>query len=187
MGKINEQKYKLVKNLLTKEELELLINYTKIMHRFNTSSFDREGQSNNADTCMYRDEVMESLLLSIQERIEKETNLKLYPTYSFWRMYTYGADLKEHIDRPSCEISVTITLYSDGTDWPIYMGTTPVSMGPGDGCIYEGCDIPHSRKEFTGDGQSQVFLHYVDANGKNKDYKFDKREGIGYPNLTENC
>ena len=39
--------------------------------------------------------------------VEKESNLKLFPTYAYWRYYIFGANLKQHIDRPSCEISIT--------------------------------------------------------------------------------
>ena len=45
--------------------------------------------------------------------MEKETNKKLFPTYSFWRMYTKYNYLAEHDDRPSCEISVTVNIDAD--------------------------------------------------------------------------
>jgi hypothetical protein len=45
--------------------------------------------------------------------------------------------------------------------------------------IYRGADIPHWREVFTGDWWVQTFLHYVDANGKFTDFKFDGREQIG--------
>jgi hypothetical protein len=180
MGKIKNG-YKVIKNILNEDELNLLTNYTELYHRFNTKDFDIGGQNNNMDTCVYNDTTFESLLLSKQKRIEQEVGFKLFPTYVFWRMYTYGSILEKHTDRPSCEISCTITLYSDGNDWPIYLGGTPVILKPGDGVIYEGCDIEHWREQYLGDGQSQVFLHYVEANGKYKDHKYDKRRGIGYP------
>lgn len=180
MGKIANG-YKVIKNILTKEEQLLLKGYTDIQHRFNTKNFDTMGQSDNMDTCFYEDPLMEALLLSKQSIMEKETNLKLFPTYSFWRMYTYGATLAKHTDRSSCEISVTINMAGDGTPWPIYIGKSEINLEPGDGVIYEGIDNEHWRDEYLGDGQAQVFLHYVDQNGDHKDWKYDKRHGIGYP------
>jgi hypothetical protein len=180
MGKI-ENGYKLIKGFLNKEEVNLLQKYTELYHRFNTSSFDNSGQSETFDTCVYTDPIMDCLLLSKQKRVEEEINLKLFPTYTFWRMYTYGADLKKHTDRNSCEISVTVCLWSDGTDWPIFINGNSVLLKPGDGVIYEGIRVPHWRDEFKGDGQSQVFLHYVDADGEHKDHKYDKKTAIGYP------
>jgi hypothetical protein len=40
----------------------------------------------------------------------------------------------------------------------------------------KGAEIEHSRKEFTGDEYVQVFLHYVDADGPNKDFVYDSKK-----------
>ena len=54
--------------------------------------------------------------------MEKNTGLELLPTYSYWRMYTYGSYLN-HIKIKSCEISVTISIGSSSEKpWPIYIG-----------------------------------------------------------------
>ena len=71
---------------------------------------------------------MESLLKNKKEKMEEATNLKLLPTYSFWRMYTKLSDLSKHKDRESCEISVTIQIGSDGSNWPIYMNGKPITL-----------------------------------------------------------
>jgi PKHD-type hydroxylase len=39
----------------------------------------------------------------------------------------------------------------------------------------------HWRKKFKGEWQAQVFLHYVDADGPHKEWKFDKRQGLNLP------
>ena len=174
------EKYIVVKNILTKEELDLLKSYSRIKHKINFDSFDF-NQSDNFDTMFYGDPVMEALMLQKQKILETKTNLELLPTYAFWRMYTSFADLKKHKDRPSCEISVTIQLGSDGTPWPIYMEDKSILLEDGDGVIYKGCEIEHSREEFQGDWHSQVFLHYVDKNGKNTEWVKDKRIYWGLP------
>jgi len=166
--------FKKIKNFLTKDEIELLTNYTIIKHRGNRQNFDFK-QNPVGDTYYVYDPITESLLLKKKKLMEKETGLELFPTYSFWRLYTFGADLKNHKDRPSCEISVTIMVGSDGTPWPIYMEDQPVNLEPGDACIYRGCELNHRREEFQGDWHSQIFLHYVDKKGPYADYKFDKR------------
>jgi len=174
MDTIKNIKYKLVNNFFTKDELKLLNKYVTIIHRLNTHNFDFK-QSINKDTGFYGDPLMESLLLTKFDLMEKETNLKLHPTYSFWRMYTKFADLKKHIDRPSCEISVTAMIGSDGTPWPIHIEDNKFELNAGDAVIYLGCEIPHWREEFLGDWHAQVFFHYVDANGPNKEFNRDKR------------
>ena len=65
---------------------------------------------------------MESILLNKRKLVEKHSKLELLPTYSYFRVYTYKSDLSKHTDRPSCEISITVHINSDGTPWEIYMG-----------------------------------------------------------------
>jgi len=179
MGTLKKDfKYKLIKNFLNKNEINLLKEYCLIRHRNNKDNFDFV-QNNNGDTYFYADPLMESLMINKIELIEKETNLKLFPTYAFWRMYTYLAELTKHKDRPSCEISVTVMIGSDKTKWPIFMDGNLIELEEGDAVIYLGCELEHWREEFQGDWHAQVFMHYVDQNGPYIDFKFDKRYYIG--------
>lgn len=171
-------KYKKVKNFLSEEEKKLLTDYCRIKHRINFNSFDFL-QSDNGDTFFYADPLMESLMVNKIGLMEKETGLELLPTYAFWRMYTVNADLKKHTDRPACEVSVTVNIGSDGTKWPIYMDGIEINLEPGDAVIYLGCEVEHWREEYTGDWQAQTFLHYVDKNGKNREWFKDKRPLYG--------
>jgi hypothetical protein len=52
-------------------------------------------------------------------------------------------------------------------------------LEPGDMSIYTGCEVEHWREPYEGNQQIQLFLHYVDANGVHKDWKFDKRPFLG--------
>ena len=177
MGIIRKDfKYIIIKSFLNENEIELFKNYTIFKHRKNNTNFDFE--IGNGDTFFKRDSLTQSLLLNKKNTIEKVTGLELWPTYSFWRMYTFSSFLKKHVDKKSCEISVTIMVGSDGTPWPIYMEDAPILMEPGDACIYLGCEINHGRDEFNGDWHSQIFLHYVDKNGPCADLKFDKQNFI---------
>tara|TARA_R100000329_G_scaffold119587_1_gene98574 strand:- start:581 stop:1138 length:558 start_codon:yes stop_codon:yes gene_type:complete len=178
MGTIKNFKYKLIKNFISEDEKNLMKNYCIMKHRNNFNSFD-EDQSDNRDTMFYGDPMTESLMLKKRDFMEKETGLKLSPTYSFWRCYTKFADLKKHKDRPSCEISVTVNIGSDGTKWPIFINNKKFICEPGDGVIYLGCEYEHWREEFKGDYSIQTFLHYVDKNGPNKEWVLDKRKQFG--------
>tara|TARA_R100000805_G_C3613883_1_gene114975 strand:- start:54 stop:617 length:564 start_codon:yes stop_codon:yes gene_type:complete len=176
-------KYKKIENFLSKEEIDLCREYLKIKHRTNVSSFDH-AQSDNLDSKFYADPLTESILINKKSLVEKESGLKLYPTYSFSRIYSMFGDLKKHIDRPSCEVSVTVCVDSVGESWPIYMDNTSIILNPGDAALYLGCEVEHWRDELKGDYQSQFFLHYVNQEGKNKKYKWDTRFFIGGPEHT---
>lgn len=166
-------KYIVLPKLLNSTEVKLAHEYCKERHIKNTDNFD-EKQNNCGDTYFYKDPLIQTFLKNKKKILEKNVNLKLHETYTFWRCYTYGADLKKHKDRPSCEISVTVFIGSDGEhEWPIYMDGKKVNLKVGDGVIYRGCDIEHWREPYKGDYHIQAFLHYVDANGKYANHKGD--------------
>lgn len=116
-------------------------------------------------------------------RLIEETVL---PTYSYARVYGSGSTLEKHIDRPACEISLTLHLDGDKS-WPIWIETPDnekkfVDLNPGDAMLYLGTIAPHWREEYTGNYYSQVFLHYVQSRGDCSFAYFDNREGkIGAP------
>ena len=74
--------YKVIKNFLSKEEIDLLTHYTRMKHRTNLDHFD-VVQSGQGDTNYYGDPATDSLMLSKKKLMEKETGLELLPTYSF--------------------------------------------------------------------------------------------------------
>jgi len=156
----------------------------------------------------YGDTAMETLMLKCQPQMEKETGLKLYPSYTYARIYKKGDILKRHKDRFSCEISTTMNL--GGDDWPIYLDPTgqssvkpgvgehdveeskrliknpnkgvKVDLKPGDMLVYCGCELEHWRNKFKGNQCVQVFLHYNNRKtlGAKKNI-FDRRPHLGLP------
>jgi hypothetical protein len=133
---------------------------------------------------MFSDQLMEHVLRGVQPRIEELCGLKLDPTYSFFRIYRQGNSLQRHVDRPSCEVSISLNLGPPlDTPWPLWirgpLGESAVALAPGDAVIYRGIECEHWREPLPGDHLAQVFLHYVDQNGPYRDWKFDKRPAIG--------
>ena len=136
----------------------------------------------------YGNIAMETLLLKCQPGMEKATGLKLYPAYTYARIYKKGDELKRHKDRFSCEISTTMNL--GGDDWPIYLEPSgevgkkgiKVDLKPGDMLVYSGCELEHWREKFKGKECVQVFLHYNNRKTPgSKDNMFDKRPHLGLP------
>ena len=134
---------------------------------------------------IYGAKCFDDLLEQTLPYIEVASGKKLFPTYSYARLYAKGDELKNHVDRESCEISVTLTLGYDGKQWAIYMAddvektnASEILMNVGDAVLYKGLEKWHWREKFEGEWQAQVFLHYVDANGKYADYKFDNRGAL---------
>jgi hypothetical protein len=146
-----------------------------------------DGQIPNTYSA-YGNIAMETLLLKCQPGMEKATGLKLYPAYTYARIYKKGDELKRHKDRFSCEISTTMNL--GGDDWPIYLEPSGevgkkgvrVDLKPGDMLVYSGCELEHWREKFKGKECVQVFLHYNNRKTWGaKDNMFDKRPHLGLP------
>ncbi len=158
-----------------------------------------DGQIPNTYSA-YGNIAMETLLLKCQPGMEKATGLKLYPAYTYARIYKKGDELKRHKDRFSCEISTTMNL--GGDDWPIYLSPSEnvgipdgkkitttsqakgikVDLKPGDMLVYSGCELEHWREKFKGKECVQVFLHYNNRKTPgSKDNMFDKRPHLGLP------
>ena len=204
----NENGYVIIEDFLKPEMTSLFYEYTKIKARreaikeaTNPKFYHKELDGKFDDPqaigaySLYGDPLMESILIQSNLFVGKIINLELVPTYSYWRLYVTGNDLKKHIDRPSCEYSTTLFLGHDisnikdkNYNWPIYIKSRKneiqeVKLKPGDMVIYKGCDVEHWRNEFIGLNHAQVFLHYNDKNGKFKE-PYDGRKFLGLPSVN---
>ena len=198
-----KNKYTVIKKVISKDLATFIANYLCIKKQVYDTClqaryispyetllgyYESENeQIPNTYSC-YSDIAMETLLLKCQPVMEKTTGLKLYPAYTYARIYKKGDELKRHKDRFSCEISTTMNL--GGDDWPIYlepsgkenMKGVKVNLKPGDMLIYFGSELEHWREKFEGEECVQVFLHYNNRRTKGaKDNMFDKRPHLGLP------
>jgi hypothetical protein len=172
-----EQKYVVLKSLLGQNSARLLYDY--VVELANKGNCKRDRNVANA-LALYAGPCMENLLLQLLPIIEEVSDLKLFPTYSYFRVYKRGGVLAKHYDRPACEISVSLTLgYNADAAWPLWIegpsGTCAAELERGDALVYRGCECAHWRKTFPGEHHAQVFLHCVDQSGGNREWKFNKR------------
>jgi hypothetical protein len=165
-------KYKLIKNFFLKKELQVLQKYC--YNKIDLNKDYKLGDDQSFSPRFHRDPLMTALLDTKLPMVEKESNLKLFPTYAYWRYYVFGATLSKHIDGPACEISVTACI-KKYDNWPIVVEGTSFELQEGDAVLYAGCDQKHWRPGvYKGEGMAQVFFHYVDQNGPNKNHAYDQ-------------
>jgi hypothetical protein len=182
-----KQPYKVARQVISPDTLDLLKNtllltkavdyYQKGIDPENKTAFGDEQSP--VGFPFYGHIICDSLAVSLLPLMEEQTGLELYPTYTYGRIYWKGSTLAPHKDRPSCQYSATLCIDNDPKPWPIFMEGKKILLNPGDIAIYRGCDVEHWREPYEGNQQIQLFLHYVDANGIYKDYKFDKRPMLG--------
>ena len=144
-----------------------------------------------ADLCKnsfarYSPLMFEALSVKLLPMVEQLTNLTLYPTYSYARIYYKNSELQKHLDRPSSEVTVSICITKDDTNWPLHIRDSEgidnqIFLDVGDLVIYSGRKHLHWRDPFTGTSQIQAFLQYVDANGSEAWLKWDTRPKLGLP------
>ena len=198
-----KNKYTIIRKAISKDLASFVANYFLMQKQVYDTCRERryfspyetiigyyEGENEQIPNTysQYSNMAMETLLLKCLPAMEKATGLKLYPAYTYARIYKKGDVLARHKDRYSCEISTTLNLGGDA--WPIYLDPTgnkgqagiKVDLKPGDMLIYSGCDLEHWREEFTGEDCGQVFLHYNKAKSKTaKENEYDKRPFLGLP------
>ena len=198
-----KNKYVVIKQAIDKDLALFLYNYflmkkqvfdtsinTKYISPYETflGFYENQTQQIPNTYSSYSDIAMETLMLKCQPIMEKTTGLKLYPSYTYARIYKKGDVLKRHKDRFSCEISTTMNL--GGDDWPIYLEPSgevgkkgiKVDLKQGDMLVYSGCELEHWRNKFKGKECVQVFLHYNNRKTPGaKDNMFDKRPHLGLP------
>jgi hypothetical protein len=114
------------------------------------------------------------------EKVEGLIGKKLFPTYTYSRIYKQGEQLLPHIDRVECEYSFTLALDYEQHMWPIYLqtstGVKEVLLDRGDILIYKGVENLHWRQRLTGSIHYQGFFHYVDQAGIYANKKYDGRK-----------
>ena len=198
-----KNKYAVIKKAISKDLAIFIANYFNMQKQvYDTCRKERyfspfeniighyEGQDGQIPHTysQYSSIVMETLMLKCQPKMEKITGLKLYPAYTYARIYKKGDELKRHKDRFSCEISTTMNL--GGDDWPIYLEPSgkegmkgiKVDLKQGDMLVYSGCELEHWRNKFRGKECVQVFLHYNNRKTPGaKNNMFDKRPHLGLP------
>ena len=191
-----ETHYQIVRSIVTKDAVMLMQHQISIFaralhHRFNVKEHDYRWKDNKTHKSMglYAPAITEGLLELLRPQVESVVERKLHSCYSYIRRYYKDSLLPYHVDRPSCEYSVTFALEADREPWAIWVEDkgkkVPVYLHPGDALIYRGPKVYHWRDPYEGNSHTQVFLHYVDADGPYAGYKYDKRELLGLQGVSE--
>jgi hypothetical protein len=174
-----------VPNLVDKYECQMLTN-----HLFSLKDDQKLVKDNQCPLSLsiYGDEILDKFLELTRPKISSLININLLPTYAYARLYNKNDELKNHLDRPSCEISATITLGHDKNSeiWPIFFSehrskkdAVSQIIKVGDAVIYRGMNLWHWREKYKGNWQTQTFLHYVNADGQYADHAYDGRAKLG--------
>jgi hypothetical protein len=143
------------------------INYWgKNLDQFNHNP---EEMQVNGSLAVYSHPQYRSIHSGIRMKLEEVIGRKLYNTYYYDRWYFDSQQLKKHIDRDACEISVSVHISSNiDSEWGFWIKTPDtyadkkkelilvpgenrqLFLQPGDGILYRGTDRPHWREPMPG-------------------------------------
>jgi hypothetical protein len=143
--------------------------------------------------CVYGDPAFDTFMLLSTPMISGAIGIELLPTYTYARIYYNDASLLPHRDREECEHSVSLFLGGEFEKlWPMWMKNNNVHNTPqicdlniGDAVVYQGTKVNHWRDHFEGKSHYQLFMHYVEKDGKFKDKIYDTRPYIGLTSDTK--
>ena len=180
-----DNSYIYLSNVISRQEASELTNHMFALR--DSGKMQKDEQCPLSDS-VYGDPILDGLLERLAPSLSAQLGIELLPTYTYARIYAPGETLVRHKDRPSCEISGTMTLgFDPGSGiWPIFFGKNDddlagqsMEINTGDLVMYRGCDLNHWRPEYKGKWQAQIFFHYVDANGPNAQHAMDGRQQLG--------
>jgi len=182
----DENKFIIVRNFFDMKHVERMSKRIAYLKQINKLGKDPQCV---LSLSIYSDTVNSEYQELYREKLEHIIGYSLFPTYNYCRVYVGKEILEKHVDRFSCEISITTTIdYNtfDDEPWDIYLEPEiKIKLYPGDILVYKGCEIPHWREKFTGIHQTQVFMHYVDANGPYAECKYDFRSSLSAEKTSE--
>lgn len=177
---LEQHNYLYVPNFLTVQETDELAQVFFVAQRDGHLSLDPDCPHSLA---MYNLVPFVKTLVKKVPKVSELCGEDVLPTYVYGRIYNKGAVLVRHQDRDACEISLTVNLQKDETDWPIWIQKpsgeeVSLNLNPSDAMMYLGCVADHWRDAYQGNMHTQVFFHYVRADGPRAYAFFDKERRL---------
>jgi len=182
--------YIVLKKAISSELCKFIAKEMQIFHDMHILNDPKSGQEPGLTQSwsIYSIPPFEALALELQPLVEKTIGKRLYPTYSYGRIYRFNAELTPHLDRRSSEYTLSCCIRKGFGDWELAIEdcdtkeVSIVTLEQGDVMLYQGRKHKHWRVgPFKGLEQFQIFIQYVDADGDSKDLKWDTRPVLGLP------
>lgn len=177
IGNFQEHRFALARNVIPHDLCAVVTRYARFRQQYFDEREDLETGQIPGTTSYYGDTLMETLMFFMHPHMERITGKKLCPTYTYFRIYKPGDELKRHSDRESCEISTSVCLGFDYKGvpsdyrWGLYVDPQSqhwekrkmhdgafvsdnregvlITQNVGDCIIYTGTELEHWRDVFA--------------------------------------
>lgn len=171
---LSETGWAVQRGCLSESERTLAVSYYTL--RLAAGAFDAAPDSLSYN--LYGDPLGDSILDMLTSSLSKAAGQSLWPAFSFLRLYQQGAKLLPHVDRVSCDVSVSIQLDSEigQPSWPLEVeGSSPQTLGHGDGLGFMGRRLEHWRPGVAPGFSLWLLLHWSSS----PEFFRDGRSGLG--------
>tara|TARA_R100001510_G_C7614476_1_gene177088 strand:- start:302 stop:907 length:606 start_codon:yes stop_codon:yes gene_type:complete len=193
-------------NFLPEQIVSVLYNYM-ILKSANHKDWTNDPGSTKSLIGYYGDTLMETILDMSTSVVAQALNKKLWPSYSYVRVYDKDSYLPVHSDREGSEFVLCLGLGGSPNDksYPIYIGEIDESqdyvyydtknkevplkieskfeMVQNNAILFSGQEKVHWRTKCQHDHFISLFMFYVDQDGKHADQKYDGRTNLGAPSV----
>ena len=158
--------YDFLPSLLDKREVVFLQRELDILFEQQYVEYDR---GRGLVKMLYKPPCAEQYHQRVQYFLQSYLRMDLLPTYWFCTQYYNKSYMAAHKDRDACEISVSLNVQQN-QPWALQLRDRfgkkhKFDTPPGDGVLYHGIDLEHWRSPYQGRQYTQLFFHYVRANG----------------------
>jgi hypothetical protein len=164
-------KFAIVPRLIDAASLAALQRYYRALVadgwlRFGDAQVDRRHVQHN-------EPIARLFLTSLRDLMQAVVGVPIKPSYAYFACYREGSILTSHIDRAQCEFSISFLVDyeptpDDKAPWPLWVcereedETIPLYQRIGDGIVYRGRQLYHSRTALhAGHRSTHIFFHYV--------------------------
>ncbi len=175
-----------IQNFLKPELVEFLTNYIylckKVSETSNTNKYlEGDGQVSGAKFVTYGDIAIDSLLETYFPKIQEVWDKKLYPSFTYARIYGAGTGLDMHRDRIGSDVTCSVKL--SGPPFPFVINGEEGSaerpqhyiISQGDALVWNGNKYTHGHS----DEISEEGLHLLLICTEYEDHMYDKRKHLG--------
>ncbi|PJD91363.1 MAG: hypothetical protein CK424_06995 [Legionella sp.] len=189
---IRKTDYIILKNVLRDEYCQILTNYAKFKAKAHPNIKKNIDPLDHVHR-EYGDPLMELLLEQLHPLMEQAVGHPLWPTLSFYYVYTKGNQLQKHKDRSSCEWVASLCIGADEDfkkthkTWPLVLKvgehSEEIALEYGDILLFKGHETEHWREQLSGDWFVSAIFGYVEQNGPFAFQKYDQRQTLGRPHI----
>ena len=184
--------YYILPNVISAQDCELLAEYALFKKNLRPNLKKNMDPLDNVHR-EYGDPLMELLLEKLTPKIEQTLGVAVWPTVSFYYVYSHGTQLQPHSDRSSCQWVASLCIGADlefkttQHSWPLALNIdekkTDIALNYGDILLFKGHETEHWRDAFTGQWFVSAIFGFVEQNGPYAFQKYDQRSALGKPHV----